>query len=245
MTLTLNQVINRLQVLALSHKQINHFFIGGIDEFLDNGDVQYPAVFCEIKQGQISRANRQATFNFTFYFLDLLNISSEALANEWEVKSDMNSVAQDYLAMISFYDYQDSWDISTSNNIDFHSFKLHDLCAGVSVSVGVSVRFANDRCQVPATGVVFEPVDPGGSSVPMTDGLVFNYVYTASGSEGTHITIGTLSSKTILMLFKGDKLLTNVTSSPSVNDYSYSKLTGRFDFGTEFENGQVLQFIYR
>jgi len=35
MTLTLNQVINRIQVLALSHKQINHFFIGGVDEFLD------------------------------------------------------------------------------------------------------------------------------------------------------------------------------------------------------------------
>jgi hypothetical protein len=245
MTLTLNQVINRLQVLALSHKQINHFFIGGIDEFLDNGDVQYPAVFCEIKQGQISRANRQATYNFTFYFLDLLNISTGALANEWEVKSDMSSVAQDYLAMVSFYEYQDSWDISTSNNVDFHSFKLHDLCAGVSVSVGVSVRFANDRCQVPATGIVFEPVDPGGSSVPVTEGLVYNYVYTATGSEGYYITIGTLSSKTILMLFKGDKILTKVTTPTDVNEYSYNATNGRFDFGTDFETGQVLQFIYR
>ena len=245
MTLTLNQVINRIQILALSHKQINHFFIGGVDEFLDDGDVQYPALFCEIKQGQISRANRQATFNFTFYFLDLLNISTGALANEWEVKSDMNSVAQDYLAMLSFYEYQDSWDISTSNTIDFHSFKLHDLCAGVSVNVGVSVRFANDRCQVPATGIVFEPVDPGGASVALTDGLVYNYVYTATGSEGSSLTIGTLSSKTILMLFKGDKLLTKVTSSPTVNDYTYNKTNGRFTFGTDFENGQILQFIYR
>ena len=240
MTLTLNQVIKRLQTLALSHKQINHFFIGGIDEFLDNGDVQYPAVFCEIKQGQISRANRQATYNFTFYFLDLLNISSGALANEWEVKSDMSSVAQDYLSMVSYNEYQDSWDISTSNNVDFHSFKLHDLCAGVSVSVGVSVRFNNDRCQVPATGVVFPPVD----LYPVCE-IVYNYIYTATGDEGSIIINAGLISKTILMLFKGDKLLVPSVSLSSTDQYNYNSATGEFDFGSDFEAGQVLQFIYK
>ena len=240
MTLTLNQVIKRLQTLALSHKQINHFFIGGIDEFLDNGDVQYPAVFCEIKQGQISRANRQATYNFTFYFLDLLNISSGALANEWEVKSDMSSVAQDYLSMVSYNEYQDSWDISTSNNVDFHSFKLHDLCAGVSVSVGVSVRFNNDRCQVPATGVVFPPVD----LCPVCE-IVYNYIYTATGDEGSIIINAGLISKTILMLFKGDKLLVPSVSLSSTDQYNYNSATGEFDFGSDFEAGQVLQFIYK
>jgi hypothetical protein len=87
MELTLNQIIKRLETLALSHRQINHFFIGGVDEFLDNTDVQYPAIFCEIQPGTISRSNRQTTYNFQFYFLDLLNISSESLRNEWEVKS--------------------------------------------------------------------------------------------------------------------------------------------------------------
>lgn len=238
MTLSLKQVISRLEKLALSHRQVNHFFIGGIDEFLDNGDVQYPAIFCEMKQGNISRANRQATYNFTFYFLDLLAISSEALVNQWEVKSDMSSVLQDYLAMLTFSDYQDTWDITTSNSVDFHTFKLHDLCAGVSCSVGVSVRFDSNRCQVPADNVTFE-------TTKNSDMIVQNYVYQGAGTEGESLTIATLQNKKILMLYKGDKLLVPVATIGSPNDYKYTPSTGLFAFGNDIEEGQIIQILWR
>jgi hypothetical protein len=237
MGLTLNQVIKRVETLALSHKMINHFFIGGIDEFLDDKDVQYPAIFCEIKPGNNSRTERVHTYNFTFYFLDLLNISSEALQNEWEVKSDMDSVAQDFLAMLSYSEYQDTWDITPSRSLEYHSFKLHDLCAGVSCSIGISVRFDSNRCQVPATGVTFE--------VNQSDMIVQNYIYTGQGTEGNTLTVGTLANKKILILYKGDKLLVPVSGTLTTNDFTYTVATGLFTFGTDIEQDQIIQILWR
>jgi len=160
--MTLNQVIKRIELLALSHKQINTFFIGEVDEFLQE-DVKYPALFCEIKPGKISKAEKQTTFNFTFYLLDLLAVSSNAMANEWEIKSDMTSIAEDMLAMMDSNDYSDTWTISTTSSLEFHDFKLHDLCSGVSLPVSVSVRFFSDRCQVPTS---IELSDTGLKGVP-------------------------------------------------------------------------------
>jgi len=237
--MTLNQVIKRIEALALSHRQINHFFIGNVDEFTDDQDVQYPAIFCEIKPGTISRAQRLTTFNFTFYFLDLLSISSEALVNEWEVKSDMVSVAEDFLAMLYDPELQDTWDISTTNAIEFFDFKLHDLCAGISCSISISVRYNSNRCQVPATGVSFPTND--------TTMIVQNLVYTGIGTEGNIMTFGTLVNKKILMCFKGDKLLNPQLSAVGLtaNDFYFDAATGQTTFGNEIENEQIIQILWR
>ena len=78
--MTLKQVISRLKELAESHKQINHFFIGGFDEFLDDEDVTYPALFCELRNDStISLENRVANLNFTFHFFDLMDTANRSL----------------------------------------------------------------------------------------------------------------------------------------------------------------------
>ena len=235
--LTLNQVIQRLQTLALSHKQINHFFIGDIDEFLDDADVQYPALFCEIKPSQNSRTQRQTTFNFDFYFLDLVGVSSNSLVNEWEVKSDMTSVALDYLAMLMYSGYQDSWDIATESSMEFRDYQLHDLASGVKISVGVSVRFAADRCQVPANDVTFENSN--------NDMIVQNYIYNGAGTEGVSLTVGTLANKKILLLLKGDKAVVPTTGTPTPDQYKYTVGTGGFEFGNDIEENQIIQILWR
>lgn len=237
MALTLNQVIKRLETLALSHRQINHFFIGDIDEFLDDADVVYPALFCEIKPSRNSRTERLTTFNFRFYFLDLVGVSSESLRNEWEVKSDMTSVALDYLAMLMYTGYQDEWDIATEASMEFRDYQLHDLASGVSIDVGVSVRFAADRCQVPADNVEFENSN--------NDMLVQNYVYVGTGAENDTLTVGTLANKKILLLLKGDKTLVPTTGTPTPNEYSYTASTGTFLFGNDIEQDQVIQILWR
>jgi hypothetical protein len=155
--LTLKQVIKRIEQLVVSHKQINHFFIGSFDEFLDNEDVIYPACFVELDQlGNINLTNRLATYSFTFYFLDLLDISNRSLKNEFEIKSDMSSVAQDVLAMLNYTGFQSTWEIGTNYNLNIVDYELQDLTAGVSVKVNISTRFDANKCQVPLV-----PTDDG------------------------------------------------------------------------------------
>lgn len=237
MALTLNQVIKRLETLALSHKQINHFFIGDIDEFLDDSDVQYPALFCEIKPSRNSRTERLTTFNFSFYFLDLVGLSSDSLRNEWDVKSDMTSIALDYLAMLMYSGYQSDWDISTDSSMEFADYQLQDLASGVRIDVGVSVRFDANRCQVPADNITFETSN--------SDMIVQNYIYTGQGTDGQSLTVATLSNKKILLLLKGDKAVTPTSGTPTVNEYKYTAATGGFEFGNDIENEQIIQILWR
>lgn len=149
--MTLKQIITRLETLALSHRQINHFFLGGADEFLDLEDIQYPALFITLNNNaRISLDDRLCTYNFTLYFFELLNISDKALENQWEATSDMASVAQDYLALLLDNDYK-YWDVNTDFNLEVKEYQLQDLACGVSVEVQISSRFDANNCQVPAT----------------------------------------------------------------------------------------------
>jgi hypothetical protein len=148
--LTLKQIITRLETLALSHKQINHYFLGDFDEFLDSTDVNYPACFAELNRtGNIALTDRLAKYQFTFYFFDLLDIANNALQNEWEVKSDMSSVAQDFIAMLNYNGF--AWQLNTEYTMSVNDYELQDLCAGVSVTVQIGARFDANLCQVPST----------------------------------------------------------------------------------------------
>lgn len=145
---TLKQVIARLETLALSHKQIKFFFIGAADEFLDSPNVVYPACFCELKNGSISLTNRETTFNFTFFFFDLMDTAANSQANEYEVKSDMVSIAQDFIALVYDHSYT-GWEVGEDYQLEIKDYQLNDLAAGVSVSIPIGIRFDANKCQVP------------------------------------------------------------------------------------------------
>lgn len=153
--MTLNQVINRLQTIALSHKQINHFYYGSIAEWLENGDVQYPACFVEHNTSNISSTGRTVTHQFRVYFLDLVNVSNDAKGNEVEVLSDMMSVAQDIVFACKDPDYESpandnlAWFTTGDAPAILYKDKLKDVTAGVSIDLPISTLMDIDRCAIP------------------------------------------------------------------------------------------------
>jgi len=150
-SLTLKQVVARIGALATSHKQINHFFIGNFDEFLDGPDVVYPACFAELdRTGVVSLTDRLCKYSFTFHFFDLMDIANNALQNEFEIKSDMLSVAMDFLAMLNYFGFQHSWVIAEEYDLTIRDYQLQDLTAGVSINVEIGVRFDANKCQAVA-----------------------------------------------------------------------------------------------
>ena len=238
MSLTLNQIITRLERLALSHKQLNHFYFGDMVEWLAKGDVTYPAVFCDMSVGVIDKAEKQVAYDFDVWFCDLADVAESSKRNEVEVMSDLSSIAQDYKAMLAFTGYQDDWDIVEKSPMEFFKEKFEDIVIAVKLSVTIAVKFDSNRCQVPAENVEFEPPI-------INEMIVSNYIHTGTGLEGNTITVGSLSNKTVLMLFKGDKLLQPTIGTPNENQYKFLPLSGNFLFGTDIEENQIIQILNR
>lgn len=147
--MTLNQVIARIEAIALSHKQINSFEFGDVVDFLQGLDVVYPACFLDMSNAVFSKAEKVTTFNFRFWFCDLVNVSEGAKGNELEVQSDLTSTCEDIIALLSSPTYDRTWSISDTSPATFYTEKFEDMVGAISIDISISVRFASDRCQVP------------------------------------------------------------------------------------------------
>jgi hypothetical protein len=250
MPLTLNQLVSRLQSLSLSHRQVNHFYLGDVPEFDSQTDITYPAVFAEQQPGTINRAEKQQTFNFRLYFVDLVNVSTDTEANETEVLSDMTSVAGDMLAMLMNPLYQDDWEIANSAVISPVTESLGDMVAGVVLEVGIIVNWVADSCQVPADDVEFEQTfDMARTKL---------HTYEGTGSEGSTWAIAFLSGKQILAVYRAGQYKRPIAVFPTGTSEKIQ--VGTFDSGSDngiigdgtvtldtgdgLVAGEILDFLY-
>lgn len=249
MALTLNQVVNRLRRLALSHKQIRSFFFGNVPDFDSGADIDYAGCFCEQQPGSIDRSGRLQTFVFRIFFLDLVKVSDDTKGNEIEVLSDMSSVAADFMAMLFDSAYEFDWTVSEQAGISPVTESLGDMVAGVSVEVGIGVDFLADRCQVPADDITFEEDFDMARTKIVT--------YTGTGSEGSSFTVTGLSGKTVLAAYRATDYKRIITTVPTDTDKikvtgtdlgSYKGIlstdgTVSLQSGDALMSGEVLDFI--
>lgn len=238
MTLTLNQVLIRLEALALSHKQINHFYFGDMVEWLANGEVKYPAVFVDMQAGSISKDAKQTGWDFEVWFCDLANVSESSRKNEMEVFSDLTSIAEDYRAMLEYNEFRD-WYIGESSGLQYFKEKFEDITYAIRLNVHIGKLYDSNRCQIPST-FIFE-------TDPDMPNIVNNYIYVGTGEEGNSLTVGSLQEKMLLMVFKGDKTLTpgDDPDNLDANEYYKADKSALITFGTDIENGQVIQLLNR
>jgi hypothetical protein len=237
--MTLNQTVARLRDLAVNHKQINSFRYDNLIEFLNGSDLIYPVCLIEKQEPTIiSKADNQTKYKFRIWFGDLINLSKDARTNSNEVESDMMEIAQDYVAMLNYSGFYDDWTITDTTNAVYSEEEFKDLIGTVYIDVEIATNFLSDRCHVP-TRLTFEETK---------DMIIQNTIYDGLGTEGASVTISDLQSKAVLMVFKGDKLLVAVSDPLAVltpNDYRYTVDTGRFEFGNEIEEEQIIQILNR
>ena len=155
MALTLNQIIDRIETLALSHKQVETFVLlkETVDSYLSNGDITYPCVLCDLVDGGgIDRSTRQVSIPMRLFFLDAEKLVDDAQGNTLEIWSDRISVAQDFIAMLlketNTEEYRD-WRIDGGQQLAFYSEKFSDYVAGVSVDITIRLPYDVNRCQAP------------------------------------------------------------------------------------------------
>ncbi len=242
MALTLNQVKRRLESLANSHKQIRTVRFVDYDEALDDSDVTYPLCVIELQvDNLISLRERLTYFSFKVYLFDLINLKKEALGNEFEVKSDLSSIAQDIVAMVNFHEYQADWQVDEEYNFKIANYQLQDLAGGVQFDLRIGVRFDANRCQVPAEDVEFE------TDISQDMKIISNFVHDVT-EEASTLTLSAMYNRDILLFYLGDKLLKPVTDPVAIltpDEYRYTPADSFFEFGTDIQPEQVIQILNR
>jgi hypothetical protein len=141
--LTLNQTINLIREISLSHDQIKTVYFGDVWEFLKQSDNVYPAMFYSLTGSSISGKN--LSMNFSLFFLDRQLVDE---TNETDVLSDQLLIAQDIFAMFNYPKFD--WEIDQDVTIDFFTENEKDYLAGVKFDITLNYPMLNDRCQVPS-----------------------------------------------------------------------------------------------
>ena len=143
--MTLNQVVQNINTLALAHKQIKSVYFGDLADYLSRGvDNIYPSLYYDVTGSNI--VDKALTLNFSLYFFDRMLPED---TNETEVLSDMLEVCQDILAQLRQNDWE--FDLGINVTISFFTENTPDLLAGVRADISLELPFYADRCQVPST----------------------------------------------------------------------------------------------
>lgn len=152
--MTLNQIIARIKTIALQHRQIKRCEYGERSDILTNKTGLYGLLWVQADAMPIDVTGRQTSVTLVMFFLDLVNVSSDAESNLLDVQSDMLSVAQDIIAKINHSSYTD-WKIEGISNARAIYDEENDVCAGVAVTLTISTPYEQDVCAVPE----IEPAD--------------------------------------------------------------------------------------
>lgn len=148
--MTLNQVVKRIKTIALAHLQIKRCEYGEVEDILTDKKDQYALLWFTDNGAAIYNAGKTSTFNFRFFFLDLVNVASDTEDNQLDVQSDMFSVAEDIFAKINNSTYTD-WRIDGISPGQILFDTENDVVSGVVFDVAISTIYTQDICAIPSS----------------------------------------------------------------------------------------------
>lgn len=212
--MTLNQVIDRIKRLSLGHKQVRTFKKGLVSDFLADKTIKYPAVFLQDNGGTISLSGHATSLSYRIWFVDLVHVSEATKDNEQDVHSDMVSIAMDLLAQMNNGQFDD-WAISSDNSLQLVVENDGDMFAGVTVDFTVRIMFEQNICQVPTDIIDYTPTDESMK-------FLYDVSYTATGSEGTTLSIPDIVGKKILFITRGSAIIYKTSSAPTSSEYMWN-----------------------
>lgn len=212
--MTLNQVIKRIELLALGHKQIRSFKKGLVSDFFADKTSLYPAVCLQDLGGNISLTGHATTLNFRMFILDLVHVSQDTKINETEVLSDTVSIAMDLLAQMNNGNYDD-WKISADNSLQLVVEAENDMPAGCVIDFTVAIIYEQNICQIPTDITDFTPTDNDMK-------FVYDEKYVATGGEGLTLSVPAIVGKKVLFITRESAPIYKVSNSPTSSEYTWN-----------------------
>jgi len=143
--MSLNRAILRLKTIAESHKQIGEFYYGDFADALDT-DIDFPLCVATYTGGNIDGIGKVTNYNFSIYLIDLVNQSTNAMANEPDVISDMLQIAEDIIGEFKNQDWAGLMYIESPASVDPLMSVTPDKASGVKIDVTLQSAFDSSRC---------------------------------------------------------------------------------------------------
>lgn len=235
MGLTLNQVLKRIENLTLAHKQVRTFSKGLVTDFFIDKTTKYPAVCLQDNGGTINLTGHATTLSYRMFLLDLVHVSEDSKQNEQDVQSDMVSIAQDLLAQMSYPGFDD-WAISSGNQLQLLVEHDNDLIAGCYFDFSARIMYERNVCQVPTSITDYTPTDDGMK-------YIYDEKYTATGTEGTTLTIPALAGKKIIFMTRGNAIIYKTSSAPASNEFTWNDTD--IGLGAATNSNEPFLILYR
>lgn len=140
---TLNQVVKTFRDIADSHKQINFFDYGLLENIASSGTILYPYFY--VTPNRSIKNKKSLILNFTGVLSDLTN---KGQTSALEVESDMMQVATDIIALLQHPDCPFKL---VTDNISIETFRdrFEDEVTGAMFDFSIEIPVDTDRCAVP------------------------------------------------------------------------------------------------
>ena len=150
MSTSLNRIIPEIKRFARQHGQIADCRFAQPDEWLDEDDKTYPALFFDFDRAR--KVKNELLLNLSFWVADRITPEEH---NEDEVWSDTLLIGCDLLAYLDRPEASYLLDVGS----DFQPFTEHtgDYLAGVKCTLTLRVPFPYNRCVIPQ-----KPAQDGG-----------------------------------------------------------------------------------
>jgi hypothetical protein len=184
---TLNKVTRDFKAAAESHPQLNTVLNAAPVEWLNNGDIRYPA--CGFVYNSSSKQGTLVTYNFTCWVLDMMLKEGD---NKEELYSDTVQICWDLVAFLDD-EYERRYQLVDAITVQGLAFAQGDNLSGSTFDFSIQMPMPS-ACLVPVRS-------DGGDFLITEDGRV---IYT---QDGRPIAIES-GSNTLIYAETGEPLLT-------------------------------------
>lgn len=239
--MTLNNVIDRIELICTSHNMIRAFGKGLEQDAQTDHTTKYPYAYLIDNGASISLTpSGLSTLNYRLKLMDLVNVSEDAKANEQDVQSDMFSIIQDIITQINYPAYND-WKISSSNQVELFVENDSDMVAGVYLDFSITIMFEQNRCEIPSDLIII----PNNNE----DMKVYMAYYTATAADvlsGTipgGDTVPPITGKKIIAAFRGPDLMRIVSNLPASDQATWNDVI--VTPGISPNENEPFSFIFR
>jgi hypothetical protein len=225
--MTLNQIVNRIRLIVLAHKQIRSLKIGGsAEEFFADKTTNYIACCIQYNSGFVNTG--QIGISFRAFVVDLVHNVEDRLGNEQDVLSDTLLVVQDLISILKNPEYDD-WRVTVTSNFDAVINVGRDNYSGWSIDFDVAAIFTENICQIPMAKIESTPTEDMNK-------IIEDMVYKSSGSEGFDVAIAGLKNKKILQIIREGVAIYKVSNNPNSTEYTWDNET--IKLGTPITNSE-------
>lgn len=144
--MTLNQIIQRIQTAAESHKQVNKFQCGAEFDFAVENLKYYPLVWLVPNGFTFDSEGKKCTYNFMLMVVDR---HFEDTSNMIEVLSDTALILQDIITLIKRNTMAEDVFFYANNTAEAIMDGRNDIVAGYGIEIQAETPYLESYCDIP------------------------------------------------------------------------------------------------